>query len=460
MKRKFIILAGIIAMAIACRKETDHNLSPVITKPADSLTLSQVQTWYNVQSHTNNLQTQSSTKTFSLHSFTFDWNKAGNVRDTKRNWWVVALPGQPNFKGAAQGYRKLAFIRDSTGTIQARILEIIPDLAYLHLHHGADTKSFTGRVFIFDEQYKLLSGCVYHDGKQVGQIKPKATTSTSLAATIATPSPKVRVDELAISASCDWYDDNYIDGDGVVTIYSEYDCTYSIYDDGFYPGGGGGGGGAPSGDPLGGGGGGGGSEATAPAPVDLPDQPKSPIDPKAFMNCFGSLPDIGAKETITVYVQEPQPGLPFNFGVNSVGHTAISLTKTSGGQTITQTVGFYPTSSKLAATGTSAKVVDNTNLNYTVSVSYDVLPFEFNAIANFIANPPQTYNLYTYNCTNFVYDACSKGDITLPDPNGNMGMFQTGMTPGALGSSIRDVSDIVKANTNGGVVGQSHGPCN
>jgi hypothetical protein len=460
MKKYIIILVALVCV-ISCRKETNQLPGPAKTiTTANTLSLADVQSWYNLQNTAADLQTQSTAKTFSLHQFGFDWNKAGNITDQKQNWWVISLPGQPTFQNVKQGYRKLAFIRDSTGAIQARILEIIPDAAYIHIHHGADTKTFTGRVLVFDQQYHLLKGMIFHNGKQVGKIKPKAASNSNSSTSQANAQPKLRTDMVAISESCDWIDDNYIDGDGVVTIYSYQVCDYEIYDDGFYPGGGGGGGGTPSGDPLGGGGGGGGDESSAPAPAELPDQPKAPINPKAYMNCFGSIPDQGAKETITVYVQEPQPGLPFNFGVNSVGHTAISLTKSNGGQTITQTVGFYPVSTKLAATGTTAKVVDNTNLSYTVSISYDVLPFEFNAIANFIANPPSTYNLYTYNCTNFVYDACKQGDITLPDPNGNLGMFQTGMSPGALSSSIRDVAPVVNANTNGGVVGQSHGPCN
>lgn len=454
----YVLFIGLLIMA-GCKKETPNTKIPTTDSVTLRVSLADAKAYFESQASAASIQTNSLHQTFSLREFEPNWDKASNITVKKRNWWTVALPGQPAYKGLKQGYRKLVFTKDSTEAIQARILEIIPDAAYLHIHHGADTKTFTGLIFVYNQYYQLQKGMVYKNGKQVGRIKPKTTTANSTTNPQTNSNPKLQTDMVAISESCDWIDDNYIDGEGVVTIYAYQVCDYEIYDDGMD--GGGGGGGAPSGDPLGGGGGGGGSEASAPdAPVDLPDQPKAPIDPKAFMNCFGSLPDQGAKETITVYVQEPQPGLPFNYGMNSVGHTAISLTKTVNGQSITQTVGFYPTSSKLAATGTSAKIVDNTNLNYTVSVSYSVLPFEFNAIANFIANPPSTYNLYTYNCTNFVYDACSKGDITLPDPNGNMGFFQTGMTPGALGSSIRDVSDILKANTNGGTVGQSHGPCN
>lgn len=265
-----------------------------------------------------------------------------------------------------------------------------------------------------------------------------------------------------VSSDCEWYDSSYYDAEGVFTVHSEQVCSYSVYEDGFYPDAeAGGGSGNAGGDALAGGGGGtGDAPASEPPPVDLPDQPKAAIDPKAFMNCFSSLPDQGAKETITVYVQEPQPGLPFNYGTNSVGHTAISLTKSSGGQTITQTVGYYPGDTKLATVGTSSKLVNNQNLGYTVSITYNVLPFEFNAIAKFIANPPSAYNLYTYNCTNFVYDACKQGNITLPDPTGNMGMFQTGMTPAALGNSLRAVAPDQNVNAKGGTVGASHGPCN
>ncbi len=449
----------LLSFAISCRKDNSNEAINLTPKNTDTLSLAQVKDWYaqNVNNTSNNRPVNNATKSFNLSSLSFDWNKASNIRTGKQNYWVVALAGQPAYRNAKQGYRKLAFFRDSTGNIRARILEIIPDVAYLHQHHGADTKTFTGLIFFYDQYYHLLNGKVFNNGKQVGQISPKTTTNnTTAAATTQSATNPMARNDVAMIQTCSWVDDNYIDADGVVTIYSYQVCSYSIDDDGSDIGGGG----TTSGDPLGSGGGGGGSEGTAPTPAALPGQTNQAIDPKKYMNCFGGLPDIGSKETITVYVEEPQPGLPFNYGTNSVGHTAISLSKTYNGQTITQTVGFYPANSKLAATGTTAKVVDNTNLTYDVSITYQVEPFEFNAIANFIANPPATYNLYTYNCTNFVYDACSKGDITLPDPEGNVGMFQTGMTPAALGSSISDLTGQDGVNTTGGVTGTSHGPCN
>lgn len=459
-KLLFTLLILFVSVFYGCRKDNLNSNND--RQVQNSLSLEEVKNWFNKTGINNNLETQSTIKSFSLHRLSIDWDQAGNIADKKRNWWVIALPGQPKFQGVQQGYRKLAFLRDSTGTIQARILEVIPDAAYLHLHRGADSKTFTGHIFIYDQQYHLLGGRIFHNGKQVGQIKPIAVSTTNTIPMTGMAQHQLKTDMLAISESCEWQQDTYIDGDGVFTVYAYQICSYSIYDDGFYPGssGGGDGGGMPTGDPLGGGGGGGGNEGSAPAAAVLPGQTKSAVNPKAYMNCFGSLPDIGSKETITVYVEEPEPGLPFNYGTNSVGHTAISLTKSYNGQTITQTVGFYPGDTKMALTGSPGKIVDNTNLSYSVSISYSVQPFEFNAIANFIANPPSTYNLYTYNCTNFVYDACKAGNITLPDPTGNVGMFQTGMTPGALGSSIRDVAPVTNANTDGGVVGTSHGPCN
>lgn len=411
----------LLLFAISCRKDKDRN-------PSD-LSLQQVKAFY---------------ETAPL-KFTVNWDAASEVKTDSRHYWIVSFPGRPTFAGAAQGYRKLLFDRDSTGKMRERILEIIPDPAYLHLHHGADTKSFTGHIFIYDSGYRLTNGKIYHNGGKVGIIHPQPPANNTIKTLYAQP--------VAISTSCEWVDGNYIDSEGEPAIYTYQICDNQIYTDDI-------GGNDASGDPYGGGGGSGGTENTAPAVTAiLPGSSGNGIDIRAYLNCFSTLPDAGATETVTVYVVEPQPGLPFNMGTNSVGHTAIGLSKTVNGQTITQTVGFYPTTAKLAATGSPSKIVDNTNLPYTVSITYNVLPFEFNAIVNRLSNVPATYNLYTYNCTNFVYDACEAGGIILPNPNGNVGLMQTGMTPAALGASIRVVAPDMKTNLNGGVVGQSHGPC-
>jgi hypothetical protein len=185
------------------------------------------------------------------------------------------------------------------------------------------------------------------------------------------------------------------------------------------------------------------------------------------MKCFGNITDPNAKMTVTVYVQEPWPGTSFDIGPNSVGHVAIGLTKSSGSTSITQVVGFYPNATGYSKLHAPSKVVDNGgDLNYNVSISYTVSASQFNQITNYVANPPATYDLNTFNCTNFVYSACQAGGITIPDAMGVVGLngatmsLDKAMTPAHLGGSIEDMKGQSNVNTTGGYTPNSNGPCN
>ena len=107
-----------------------------------------------------------------------DFNQAEKVIYPKWNRWIVAIDAQPSLRGFKQGYRKLAVYRNSRGEIYARIFEIIPDVIYLESHRRATTLDFTGRLFIFDENYHLISGAVYDQGKQIGKIRPRQRDTT------------------------------------------------------------------------------------------------------------------------------------------------------------------------------------------------------------------------------------------------------------------------------------------
>jgi hypothetical protein len=479
MKTKLISMLLLLSIIISCRKDqqsSNPNLSLTKGDSIQTLSLAQVKDWYGKNASTtsngnslNATSTASSKKTFALSSVPFAWEKAQSVNKTKGNYWLVYLDGQPKFKNVKQGYRKLAFIRDSTGKIQSRILEIIPDAIYLQRKQKATTADFTGRVFVYDQNYNLIGGDVYGNGKLMGKIKPKSTTSAATTISnnsLSASSSKIRTDEVSITTDCEWYDDNYIDGDGVVTIYSELDCSTSIYDDG---GGGGGGGGytGSTGDAGGGGGGTGSSSSPASEPSNLPDENKDAVNPKALMKCFGNITDPNAKMTVTVYVEEPWPGTSFDIGPNSVGHVAIGLTKSSGSTSITQTVGFYPNATGYAKLNAPSKIVDNGgDLNYNVSISYTVTASQFSQITNYVANPPATYDLNTFNCTNFVSSACQAGGITIPDAMGVVGLngatmsLDKAMTPAHLGGSIEDMKGQSNVNTTGGYTPNSSGPCN
>jgi hypothetical protein len=438
MKKTMMIAMILCCVITACRKDDMVNSSAVApaegADTAQSLSLQNVKDWFARQG----------TKDPGIK---MDWTNAEQATWGDRRYWLVPMPGQPEMNGVKQGYRKAAFLRDTSGNISARFLDIIPDAAYFQRKGRVSTADFTGRVFIYNMDDHLLSGRVYIDGKQAGEIKPSN-------------GEKVHTDQLQIVESCQWHDSSYTDADGVLVIYSEKICSYDVYDDGFNPteGASGGGVSVPTDeDPVAPQAGNGGAP---PQPAELPGEDGEKIDPKSYMDCFSTLPDIGSKMTITVYVQEPAPGLPFNVGSNSVGHTAIGLTKTYNGQSITQVVGFYPDATGKDKIHAPSRILDNSDLGYSVSIKYDVIASNFNKIAAFISNPPATYDVFSYNCTNFAFDACKSGGITLPNPVGNMGLAQTGMLPGALGNSIRNLTGVANNDTNGGVVGTTHGPCN
>jgi hypothetical protein len=182
------------------------------------------------------------------------------------------------------------------------------------------------------------------------------------------------------------------------------------------------------------------------------------------MDCFSNVPDKGATMKVTVYVQEPWPGTSFNIGPNSVGHTAIGLTKTAGSTSITQVLGFYPDATGFSKLHAPSKIEENSAMEYNSSITYTVNSTQFNQIMNYIANPPAVYDLNNFNCTNFVYSACQTGGIVLPDPYNIVGLsgagtFAQSMTPAGLGISLDAMKGKNNVNTNGGNTPIGKGPC-
>ncbi|MBL4675678.1 MAG: hypothetical protein JKY70_05665 [Mucilaginibacter sp.] len=437
-----------VASMISCRKEE----SPFIETSPSGLNRKEAQNWFGQQLQQTD---HARVKTYSIDSvdaiskLEIDWDKYTGEKTGKLDYGLVSLNGQVFNNNYQTGYRKLLIEKNQNDTLSGHILEIIPDGLYLQTHGIIQRKDFSGRVFFYDLHYRLKKGLVYENGTLTGEIKPSSNkTQLQREVTVMKVAPIPGIDG--------WHDHNYINGEGEVVIYSERISSPATINDNF----GSSGGFTSGGDFTGSGGGGGGAAGTAPPVSNLPGENNNKIDPKSYMKCFQSLPDAGSKMTITVYVQEPAPGLPFNIGSNSVGHTAIGLTKTYNGQSITQVIGFYPDATGKEKMHAPSKILDNSGLSYTVSISYTVIASEFSKIINFLSDPPKIYDLTQYNCTSFVNEACLKGGIKLPDPTGNMGLGTSGMMPSALGLSIRQVGSTGNANVNGGTVPLNHGPCN
>lgn len=444
---------AVLGCLLSCRKEQPANpeksASPSNT---DTLKLDQVKQWYSQQTVASSPSVQGTQHEFGLFGLRVSWEAARSLKNRTGNYWLVPLEGTPTFKKTKQGYRKLAFLRDSTGAIQARILEFIPDGLYFQRKRKVTTADYTGRIFVYDRFYHLLGGELMAGGKPIGSIKPAAPATGA--------APKMHTFDMAVTEDCEWYDDNYIDADGGVVIYSERICSLTTN------GGGSTGGLSDGGGDNAGNGDEGGTSASAPAVSDLPGELGPAVNPKNLMDCFGTIPDAGASMKVTVYVQEPWPGTSFNIGPNSVGHVAIGLTKTNGAGSITQVLGFYPNATGFDKLHAPSKIVNNGgDLDYNVSISYSVTLAAFKQIMNYVSSPPGTYDLTDFNCTSFVYYACQAGNITLPNPYTTVGLPTptgptTAMTPAGLGNSIQNLKGKNNVNTSGGITPNSKGPCN
>ncbi len=431
MKQKLIGIILFFIVLTACKK--DQKNTPSIIQDNGNLSLDQVKQWHKPDT-----------------AFSVNWNDASFIHNKKGSYWMVGITGRPLFQKQKLGYRRLSFYRDSIGNIQEHTLEIIPDQLYLQRKQKVSSADFTGRIFIYNTSRHLLAGEIYQNGKQTGVIKLQAATTGSLH----TASAPVVIDE-------DWYQYGYTDSEGNAVIVAEKVYTISGGEAEGSPGNTSDPGAAAA-NPTGGGTG---NPTVAPSPSNLPGEDHAAVNPKELIKCFGNIPDQGATMKVTIYVQEPFPGTTFNYGPNSVGHVAIALTKSNGTSSITQIVGFYPNASGASKMHAPSKIVDNSSLDYNVNINYTVTADNFNAIANYISNPPATYDISDFNCTNFVYNASKAGGITLPDPYNTIGLSGPGgagyaMTPAGLGNSIENLKDNPNVNTNGGTAPLGKGACN
>jgi hypothetical protein len=270
MKKKLILL--LLLAAAACRKEAPM---PALPERAVGFPLAEARAWY--------------TGRFPNDTLGLNWAQMAQLPEARGHYWLAPLTGQPGSDKTGRGYRKLAIFKAPGGAISARILEFLPDGLYYQRNGKTSTEDFTGRVFIYDEGYHLLGGRILAEGKRVGLIGKRR----GIGPLLMNKAPE-------ITETCNWYDNNYINTAGEVVVYSEKICTYSQSGDPLSSGGPGSdlGGGDYAGSP--------GGSSGAPAPANLPGENNPAIDPKRFMDCFGSLPDAGAKMKVTVYVQEPR----------------------------------------------------------------------------------------------------------------------------------------------------------
>ncbi|TCD05852.1 hypothetical protein EZ449_15420 [Pedobacter frigidisoli] len=468
MKAKTKTTILFIFLIAACQKEPLRENNPKQDQAIDTaLTLS------DAKDFIEQINPDSSS---ALAKIVIEWKLAKSEETHKGNKWLIYLSGQPTYQNYKQGYRQLVILRNQESQkIEAKILEIIPDAIYLQKKRRTKVSDFTGRVFEYNLNYKLTGGRLYSNGKPVGKIRQlseqeqidqanKMLKEINPLSGIQGKQMKMRSIE-----TCEWVQDYYIDANGELTIHSTQLCSTTYFDDG---GGGGyydGVGSSSSGTTSGGGSGSGNLGTTSPpAPSNLPGENNSKVDPKKMMACFSQISTPNAAFVVRVYVVEPQPGTYFNVGQNSFGHVAISLSKTSGNTTITQTIGYYPTESGLDKLDSKSQILDNGFMAYNVSSTYYVSEDSFQKVITYLSNPPKQYHFTDLNCAAFVYGAGQAGGIPIPDPTTQIGLSGPGgagfaKTPAGMAGALRDqriANPNLDINDAGGVMPASKGECN
>ncbi|HIB8191191.1 TPA: hypothetical protein ACWX1O_001757 [Elizabethkingia anophelis] len=105
--------------------------------------------------------------------------------------------------------------------------------------------------------------------------------------------------------------------------------------------------------------------------------------------------------------------------------------------------------------------VNDQGHKFSVSITSNITATQLNNIVGYINSMSSaTYNLNTYNCTNFGIDALAKAGISLPKTSGSW-PGGGGSNPGNLGQDLRNLNNSsVQKNTSGGNAPKNTGSCN
>jgi hypothetical protein len=464
MYKKSLLIIFCVLCLLSCRKDTmQYGDEAVNTAPfKEHLSVSEVKAWFNKEQASpayKKALSSGSNSEFSIARLDFDLDSLHSVKAGDGNVLETNTGGQLKKSNFRYGFRKLVFYKDSAGSVHYNVYEFLPEIKYYFRSAGKINNDFTGDILIYDEHYQLRGGEKLVGGKLAAYIYPVQKTNETVSAKKST----------AVITTCQNQQSNYTiyeNGEAISVVYGYQVCTtYYIQDaidNSHMP------------EDLGGGGLTNYPPPYTPPPLNVTFNPTPKIDPKKFMDCFGTLSDANAGYEVKVLVQEADPGTPNPHGENFVGHVALSLTKTAAnGQSITQVVGFYPSSrSNVLSQG---EIHDNgAEMDYNVSATFSVDGDSFRNIIEYIGGQTPMYDLFDFNCSSFVYYACMTGGIQLPSPNTTYGLtIPTGdpMTPmgssqidinmdvpGQLGAGLR-ASNQPNVNTNSGKSSPSHGPC-
>ena len=147
----------------------------------------------------------------------------------------------------------------------------------------------------------------------------------------------------------------------------------------------------------------------------LVDNPVNPIaDMQEYLECLSS----SQNATLTIYVDEPNPGSGDVHVDGIVGHAYISITQ----GTNTSTFGFYPTEDKMGPIfneSSDSIIGEDDNTYFSTSLTTNISGNQLQQIINYSTNFNPTYHLDNYNCTDFVIGIGNIGGLNLSDAYDN-----------------------------------------
>jgi hypothetical protein len=445
------ILSSLLFANSSCKRQ-EQEVMPIADK-ASSISLQEVQQWFDKELavETTIISKARVTKNIKREPL---WKLAQNSY-LANGTLVISVPLQyeKGYGLGKGGITKLIFFRDKEGRLQAQILKAISDAAYLNTNkEQINLQDFSGVLMLQDWQENFLNGVRYTNGKIVGEISPSLS---SKGGRISGVCQEVRIEyyvDVCVGGSCSGLRFDYAD---VYTVCS---------------GGGSGSGGVSSnnaGVALRGGGGGGSSgnsyaenggnsdRATvvrdASERIIFPGINNPAINLKSFLNCFGTTQSDNFSYSLTIYVEEPEPGSNTSTSLTgNVGHTCIGFTKTdknNPSSSITQIIGFYPADGKKALTLSpiDSEIHNNGDGNpdrrtkYTISSTYGVSSAAFqSAIQAADELSTKHYDLDDNNCTDYVFNIMNRAGVSVPQNKGDL-MVSTGHNPGQLGYDLRQL---------------------
>lgn len=143
------------------------------------------------------------------------------------------------------------------------------------------------------------------------------------------------------------------------------------------------------------------------------------VDINKMMKCFSNIPDAGATFEVKLCVDVPSNNNPNSLWTikNKAGHAFITMSKTNGSQSATQSFGFYPetTLSAISMSPQPSKIHNDGDHEYNASIKIPNLnAADFQQLINAaITNSTVNYDLDNHNCADYAVDVFN----TVNSPN-------------------------------------------